>query len=195
MELHSTERMASSRRRQLLIEAGIVIAREEGGRAVSLARVAERCGVSKPIAYRHFGTLAALLEEMQRHVVGGYESAVTEAMGDARLVHSDAVAVIAKAYIEHSVGDGAVYEAISAARVALEGATEETFVLPERYVELVTETFGMPREAAVPLLVMFLGAADNLVAAVHAGAIAPTQAVDHLTGLFTAGLVSSVGTR
>lgn len=178
-------RLPSAKRRQQLIEAGIEIAREEGGNAVSLARVADRAGVSKPIAYRHFGTLTGLLGEMHREVVAGYERAVAEAVTASRDETGGAVAVIAAAYVDHSLGLGGVFKAITAARTAAEGMGGETFAPPETYVELAMQGVGLSREAAVPLIVMFLGAADNLVAAVQAGVLTRDAAVVHLVDLFS----------
>jgi hypothetical protein len=43
-------------------------AREEGAGSLTLARLADACGVSKPIAYQHFGSLTGLLAAMLQRV-------------------------------------------------------------------------------------------------------------------------------
>ncbi|MFD6134129.1 TetR/AcrR family transcriptional regulator [Isoptericola sp. NPDC060257] len=179
-------RVPAAARRTMLVAAGIEIARAEGGRAVTLARVAEACGVTKPIAYRLFGSLADLLLQMERHVVAGYETVVSDALDRAAArgaSRPELLDVLARAYVEHSLGAGEVYDTVSAARTAAEDVEQHVFELPGSAPRLA-EVLGIPAARATGVLVMFLGAADNLVAAVQAGLLDRDAAVDHLVALF-----------
>lgn len=181
-------RVPAEQRRDMLVGAGIEIARAEGGRAVTLARVAEACGVSKPIAYRLFDSLADLLVQMERRVVDGYVRVVTEALTDAVKVgagRAERLAVLVESYVDHSLGEGAVFDAVSGARAAAEGTKEHLFELPDPLVDLGAGVFGLAREQAVPLVIMFQGAVDYLVVGVEAGAVSREAAIAHVIDLFT----------
>lgn len=167
--------------------AGVEIARVEGGRAVTLARVAEACGVSKPIAYRLFDSLADLLMQMERRVVAEYEAVVARALEVAQASGAsrrELLEALARSYFDHSLGDGAVYDTVSAAHAATVDAEEHYFELPESFLQLGREVLGLPVGSEAALVVMFQGAADNLVAAVVAGVLEQAAAVDHLVALF-----------
>ncbi|MEU6136902.1 TetR/AcrR family transcriptional regulator [Nocardioides sp. NPDC047086] len=191
-------RVPATQRREMLVSAGVEIARAEGGRAVTLARVAEACGVSKPIAYRLFDSLADLLTRMDRQVVAGYETAVADALDDARragATPAELLEVLARTYVGHSLGAGAVYDTVSAARTATEEVEEHFFEVPESFSRLCREMFAVPAGDETALLAMFQGAADNLVTAVQAGAVEQNAAVAHLVALFTPLVPASPGRR
>ncbi|MEU2199220.1 TetR/AcrR family transcriptional regulator [Isoptericola sp. NPDC019482] len=184
--MHQTPRVPAAERRAMLVAAGVEIARAEGGRAVTLARVAEAGGVTKPIAYRLFDSLADLLLQMERHVVAGYETVVTEALERAAargVSRPEVLEVLARTYVDHSLGAGEVYDTVSAARTAAQDVEQHVFELPASAPRLA-EALGVPAGRETGMLVMFLGAADNLVAAVQAGVLDRDAAVDHLVALF-----------
>ncbi|MEU0317055.1 TetR/AcrR family transcriptional regulator [Nocardioides sp. NPDC006273] len=185
--MSGSTRLPAAQRREMLVAAGIEIARAEGGRAVTLARVAEAGGVSKPIAYRLFDSLTDLLTRMERQVVAAYETAVIGALEDARRDGASPVgllSVLARTYVDHSLGAGAVYETVSAARAATEEVEAHFFEVPEGFSRIWREMLGLPSGEETALLTMFLGAADNLVTAVQAGVIEQEGAVDRLVALF-----------
>lgn len=181
------KKVPSSVRRQMLVKASIEIARKEGARAVTLARAADACGVSKPIAYRIFQDLPDLLVHMQREVLAGYEATIAAQLEDAATHGASRerlLGVLARAYVEHSLGPGAVYDTVTAALAAMTSAEEPSSVLPERYVEIAATFFALPQNHAAVGVAMFLGAADNLVAAVQAGWLESEDAVISLVDLF-----------
>ncbi|MBC7275652.1 TetR/AcrR family transcriptional regulator [Nocardioides sp.] len=184
--MSGSTRLPAAQRRELLVAAGVEIARAEGGRAVTLARVAEACGVSKPIAYRLFDSLTDLLTLMERQVVADYEAAVIGALEDARrdgASPAELLSVLARTYVDHSLGAGAVYETVSAARAATEEVEDHFFEVPDAFSR-IWEMLGLPAGEETALLTMFLGAADNLVTAIQAGVIEQDAAVDRLVALF-----------
>lgn len=180
-------RVPAARRREMLVAAGVEIARVEGGRAVTLARVAEACGVSKPIAYRLFDSLADLLTQMERQIVADYETVVADALHEAQregASPAELLEILAQTYVGYSLGEGAVYDTVSAARAATEEVEDHFFEVPETFILLCREMFGVPAGGETALLVMFQGAADSLVTAIQAGAVEQEAAVDHLVALF-----------
>src|SRR5687767_16006033 len=71
------KKLSKAERRKQLLETAHVIVRDEGTDALTLGYLAERAGVTKPIAYGHFETRAGLLRSEERRVgkEGGREGA------------------------------------------------------------------------------------------------------------------------
>ena len=55
-EKSTARRLSQAERRRQLLDTALVIIREEGADKLTLGRLASRAGVSKPVAYDHFGT-------------------------------------------------------------------------------------------------------------------------------------------
>lgn len=86
------------RRRQLLSTAHDVV-RQDGTDALTLARVAERAGVSKPIAYEHFGTRAGLLMALYKDIDDHHLAVLQAALAEAPRRLEDVAHVAADAYM------------------------------------------------------------------------------------------------
>ncbi|MCO3771117.1 helix-turn-helix transcriptional regulator, partial [Pseudomonas aeruginosa] len=54
-------RLSRDERQRQLLEVAWRLVREEGTEALTLGRLAEQAGVTKPVVYDHFGTRARLL--------------------------------------------------------------------------------------------------------------------------------------
>src|SRR5438128_856223 len=78
------KRMSAAARKELLLETALRMAREDGAGSLTLAKVADACGVSKPIAYQHCASLTVLLLEMLQRVGAVYEDTVMQVMADYR---------------------------------------------------------------------------------------------------------------
>lgn len=59
-------RMSRVERREQLLDAARELIRSEGADSLTLARIADRAGVTKPLVYQHFGTKAAVLAALPR---------------------------------------------------------------------------------------------------------------------------------
>lgn len=189
------DRVPAVQRRVMFVEAGIEIARAEGGRAVTLARVAEACGVTKPIAYRLFTGLTDLLGQMHERIVEGYETTIREELEGAAARGTSGrrlLEVLVRYYVGHSLGAGAVYDTVTAALAATVPAVEPRLVLPRIYPSLARELFHVSERQETAVTVMFLGAADHLVSAVQTGALSRADAVEQLTDLFATYLDAEV---
>jgi AcrR family transcriptional regulator len=57
-------RMSAAARREQLLDAAKAVVAEAGFHAVSIEAVARRAGITRPIVYRHFDDLAALLDAL-----------------------------------------------------------------------------------------------------------------------------------
>lgn len=124
-------------RRAQLIETSKEILRECGADALTLGHLAERAGVSKPIAYEHFGTREGLLIALSREI----EERHTEKLKRALLQTPQDLALIAdtigSVYIDCAAENGSEWQAMSS---ALRGNAEMDRVqqeLADDYVALI----------------------------------------------------------
>ncbi|OCP20662.1 MULTISPECIES: TetR/AcrR family transcriptional regulator [unclassified Ensifer] len=130
-------KLAKPERRAQLIETSKEILRECGADALTLGHLAERAGVSKPIAYEHFGTREGLLIALSREI----ESRHTEKLKNGLLVAPAELAsvagIISSVYIGCAVENGSEWQAMSG---ALRGNAEMDRVqqeLADDYVGLI----------------------------------------------------------
>ena len=90
-------KLPKAERRDQLLDTALTIVREEGTDALTLGHLAERAGVSKPIAYEHFGTRSGLLIALYERIDDRQVAALLQALertprrlGDVARVMSDA---------------------------------------------------------------------------------------------------------
>ncbi|MFM9441107.1 TetR/AcrR family transcriptional regulator [Streptomyces acidiscabies] len=175
-------------RKELLLETALRRAREEGAGSLTLARLADACGVSKPIAYQHFGSLTGLLRAMFQQVGAEYEDRVRAAMAARRetgTAHEGALRALCDAYVACTLENGALHADIGAALVAAGEPAGTVYADDaERYCPLVTELLGVDQRTAYALTAAFLGAADRLCEAVVARRLCQEEAVEVLLRLF-----------
>ncbi len=108
-------KLAKPERRAQLIETAKEILRECGADALTLGHLAERAGVSKPIAYEHFGTREGLLIALSQEIEDRHTSKLQLALAGAPK-ELDAVAdIISSVYINCAVDSGEEWQAISGA--------------------------------------------------------------------------------
>src|SRR5258708_508524 len=75
--------------RNALIESAVELARTEGPDAVVLREVSRRVGVTAAAAYRHFGTLVDLLEEVKDRALVSLAEHIVEARAQVPETPSD----------------------------------------------------------------------------------------------------------
>ena len=80
----STSTLAEHRdwRRQQLIAAATSIALEAGGRAITVAAVAERAGLSRTSVYEYFGSSAELVADLVIEELRNFSTTLSEAIAD-----------------------------------------------------------------------------------------------------------------
>lgn len=90
--------------REMLVRAASVMVEAEGHEALSLRRIADRLGVTQPALYRHFASKEALLAEVGRRGMAGFE----DAMLTATMGVSDPFAALeasGRAYVRYAHGN------------------------------------------------------------------------------------------
>lgn len=108
-------KLAKPERRAQLLETAREILRERGADALTLGHLAESAGVSKPIAYEHFGTREGLLIALSQEIEDRHTEKLRVALEGASS-RLDAVAdIISSVYIACAVESGEEWQAISGA--------------------------------------------------------------------------------
>lgn len=130
-------KLAKPERRAQLIETSKEILRECGADALTLGHLAERAGVSKPVAYEHFGTREGLLIALSREIEERHTDKLKKALLDAPADLASVAGIISAVYIACAVENGSEWQAMSG---ALRGNAEMERVqqeLADDYVALI----------------------------------------------------------
>jgi AcrR family transcriptional regulator len=178
-------RLQRNDRRDQLVEAAWRIVRDEGSDALTLGRLAERAGVTKPVVYDHFGTRNGLLA-----VLYGEFDARQHALMDAALqanpVTLEARAeVIASAYVDCVLLQGREIPDVIA---ALAGSPEMEALRRDHEGAFLEKCraalapFAMDGVISRAGLRAMLGAAEGVSHAAATGEITPDQARAELSG-------------
>jgi AcrR family transcriptional regulator len=185
-------RLSKAERRRQLLETALAIVREEGADRLTLGHLAARAGVSKPIAYEHFGTRSGLLIELYRMIDRQQTAALREALtADPRGL--DAIAgVLASAYMHCYADTSGEWHAIGA---ALSGS-EEMGAIHQEMVDGSVQLFIAalePHSDLPPALLHhrctgLVGAGEALSASMVRGECSEAQAADALAALIRGGL-------
>jgi AcrR family transcriptional regulator len=184
------KRMSGEERRDQLLDTAAAIVRAEGADALTLARVAERAGVTKPITYGHFKTREGLLIALYHRIDDVQTAAVRTAVEAGARSLDEAAAMLAEAYVDCVLRIGREYGAITA---ALATSAELESVLRsgrERYVDLYLEAldrFTPPRGQQGRTLVLgLIGAAETLAREATAGRLRRADAIDAIRRIILA---------
>ncbi|MCK3780513.1 TetR/AcrR family transcriptional regulator [Ensifer sesbaniae] len=110
-----SRKLAKPERRAQLIETAKAILRECGADALTLGHLAERAGVSKPIAYEHFGTREGLLIALSQEIEDRHATKLRTALAGAPKQLGAVADIISSVYIDCAVDSGEEWQAISAA--------------------------------------------------------------------------------
>lgn len=175
-------RLSKERRRvQLLTEARALI-REVGTDNLTLGRLAERAGVTKPLVYDHFGDRGGLLAELYREFEARQHSMLDAALlnvGDE--LHAVAT-VVAAAYIDCCVAEGReladVVSALAGSPTLDKVRQEARDDFLVKYRSALSPFAGEIGEAD---LCAILGAGESLARAATMGSISAGQARDVLS--------------
>ncbi len=175
--------MSREDRRRQLLDASWRLIRDEGTEALTLGRLAEQSGITKPVVYDHFetrtGLLAALYREFDERQTSLMESAL-EASGPTL---ADRAAVIASSCVQCVLAQGREIPGVIAALAsspALEQVKHECeAVFMEKCRTALAPFVGTGAIAPASLRAM-LGAAEALSYAAANGEITAAQAQDEL---------------
>jgi AcrR family transcriptional regulator len=186
----TTKKLPKAERREQLLETAQAILREEGTDALTLGYLAKCAGVSKPIAYEHFGTRAGLLIALCSDYDRNQIKAQHEALEAGGETLADVAAIFASAYVGCVLDMGPEMGAAFAALSATEETADFRQSLRRGYAARYREWFGrfvkLPEGDAV--FMGILGAAEALAQDAAAGRVLRDEAVEALVGIFTATL-------
>ncbi|OCJ03513.1 TetR family transcriptional regulator [Rhizobium sp. AC27/96] len=176
-------RLSREDRYRQLIEVAWRIVGEEGTEALTLGRLSERAGVTKPVVYDHFATRPGLLAALYREFDERQNSVMDGALQASALDLIDKATVIATSYVDCVLLQGREIPGIIA---ALAGSPELEAIKREyetAFIEKCRATlapFASTRSIATAGLWAMLGAAESLSYAASKGDITPQQAKDEL---------------
>lgn len=186
------KRLPKASRREQLLKTAQKIAREQGTDALTLGYLAERAGVSKPIAYEHFGTRAGLLIALYKEIDARQVAALKLALKRTRRKLEDVARVMSEAYMHCYTLLGPEWLAISA---ALKGDEEmEAFQreLIDLYVGIYRDTlapYSALSAARLRLICIgIIGAAEAIAREMTQGRIDEATAAETLATLIARSL-------
>jgi AcrR family transcriptional regulator len=181
-------------RRDQLLETALSIVVAEGTEALSLARLAESAGVSKPIAYEHFRTRDGLLLALFRQFDEKAAAAVYAALQPQPLPVREIAAIISDAYVTCFVSSGSAFGAILS---ALAATPESANVrrkwrgeLADAILQLLHQHASGKYNASRFTLIGLLGAAESLSESAAHGEISKPVAVATLADILVSSLES-----
>lgn len=179
------------RRRQLLATAARIV-REEGVERLTLAHLAASAGVSKPVAYDHFGTRSGLLIALYKALDEAQAAQLQAALTAPGRSFEETVRVLADTFIHCSADTSGEWHAVGA---ALTGSAEMDAVYQElldAYVRLFATVLAphvaLERDRLERRCVGLVGAGEALSAAMVRGHCGEADAADAFYALIVGGL-------
>ncbi|HWJ73820.1 MAG TPA: TetR/AcrR family transcriptional regulator [Kaistia sp.] len=173
-------RLSKPERRRQLLDTARLIVREEGADRLTLAHLAARAGVSKPVTYEHFETRTGLLIELYRWIDTERVNAFRASMAEGNRSAKETIAALAEAYLACSTDHGDEFHAVGA---ALAGSEEKASVyqelvdnVVEMFVDVLRPYSRLPAQQLTLASVGLVAAGDALAGAVTRGACSPSEA-------------------
>lgn len=192
-----TRKLTKEQRRQQLLATALTIVRSEGTDALTLGRLAEAAGVSKPIAYEHFGTRAGLLLALFRQ----FDDKTAKAIKDELARRPDAgldeiIALIATAYVGCYVSAGTAFgdilDTLSATEEMAKFRASWRQELVEELLKIFQPFVRIDDKRGAAIMTGLLGAAEALSDAAATGRISDDRAGDALVHIMRETLDSFV---
>ncbi|RKH07553.1 TetR/AcrR family transcriptional regulator [Corallococcus sp. CA047B] len=185
-------KLPKAQRREQLLDIAQTIVREEGTDALTLGYVAERAGVSKPIAYEHFKTRSGLLIALYEQIDAQQVQALLEALKRTRKRLEDVARVMSAAYMHCYTSAGPEWHAITAAMKGDEEMEAFHRELLDSYVAIYRETLApysnLERDALHLRCVGIIGAAEAISRDMLRGLVDEATAAETLASLIVSWL-------
>ncbi len=182
-------RLSRADRVQQLLDQAWRLVREEGTEALTLGRLAEQAGVTKPVVYDHFGSRAGLLAALYRQFDQRQAAVMEAAWAASGPTLQDKAEVIAQSYVACVQTQGCEIPGVMAALAGtpelarLKRAYETVFI--EQCRGLLAPFAPAGALSAAGLWGM-LGAADGLAYATVNGDVTAEQAQQELAAAIVA---------
>lgn len=181
------KRLSREERHAQLLDVSRDLIRDDGTDELTLARLADRAGVTKPLVYDHFGDRSGVLAELYRAFEARQRGTLAAALDGAAPTLGAVATVVAGAYVDCCLAEGRELADVVS---ALAGSP----TLDALRQEAQDEYLGMCRDALTPHsraldaagLVGLVGAGDALGRAAITGRISAARARAALTKVVTA---------
>ncbi len=181
------KRLPKEARRRQLLETALVIVRTEGADSLTLGRLAERSGISKPVVYDHFGTRSHLLIALYRMIDTERVASFLASMSGGARTRMETVQALAKAYI---LCAGNVTDAFHAVGAALAGSDEKAEVFQEllgncvrMFVAVLKPHTALDAEELERRCIGLVGAGEALAGAMVQGRCDESEAISCFAAL------------
>jgi AcrR family transcriptional regulator len=162
----AAKRLAKAERRDQLLAVAQTVVREQGTDALTLGYLAQRAGVSKPIAYQHFKSRSGLLIALYKQIDERQVEALLQALKRTPRRLEDVAHVMSDAYMHCYVSIGPEWYAISAALKGDEQMEASQRELLDSYVALYCQAFApystLPKQELQLRCVAIIGAAEAM---------------------------------
>ena len=185
-------RLSKAERRRQLLDTALVIVREEGADRLTLGHLAARAGVSKPVAYDHFGTRSGLLIELYRWIDLERVDAFRDSMATGGRSREETVRILAAAYIDCAADTNGEFHAVGA---ALAGSGEKAAVFQQlldnsvqMFVSVLAPHCGLPPAELQRRCVGLVGAGEALSGALVRGLCSEVEAAEAFASLINGAL-------
>lgn len=181
--------MSREQRARHLLDEAWQLVREAGTEALTLGRLAEQAGVTKPVVYDHFGTRAGLLAALYRDFDDRQGVQMDAAMVGSGPSLADKAQVIARAYVACVLNQGREIPGVIA---ALAGSPELARIKRDYETVFVEQCRAvlspLSRSGAVSTAGLWgmLGAAEGLSNAAAMADITAEQAQQELAAIIIA---------
>ncbi len=189
------KKLPKAERRQQLLATAHEIVRDEGTDALTLGYLAERAGVTKPIAYEHFKTRAGLLVALYQEIDDRQVASLMNALKRTKPRLSNVARVLAKAFIDCYCAIGPEWHAVSAALKGDEQMERFHQSLIDRYVTIYCGAFAphtkLPTEELRLRCLAIIGAGDAITGEVGRGRVSAAKAEEAFAALIVASLSDS----
>lgn len=191
----SSRRLSKAERRQQLLETALLIVRQEDVDSLTLGRLAECAGVSKPVVYDHFATRSALLISLYRWIDTERVNTFTEMMSASRRSRQETVEMLASAYITCAADKTDEFHAVGA---ALAGSEEKAAVFQAlldncvaMFVSVLTPHFESLPTSLQHYCTGLVGAGESLSVALSRGQLTKEEAVSAFARLINGVLLAT----
>jgi AcrR family transcriptional regulator len=189
------KKLSKAERRKQLLETAHSIVRDEGTDALTLGYLAERAGVTKPIAYEHFETRAGLLIALYQEMDDRSVSSLRDALKRTKPRLADVARVLAKAYIDCYCTIGPEWHKIAAALKGDAAMERVHQSLVDRYAATFCDAFApftkVPKDELRLRSLAILGAGDAITRELSRGRTTEKAAAATLASLIVASLPES----
>jgi AcrR family transcriptional regulator len=173
-------RLSREDRLRQLLDVAWQLVREEGTEALTLGRLAELAGVTKPVVYDHFVTRAGLLAALYEDFDGRQTQVFAEALDASSATLEERAGVIASCYVDCVLLQGREIPGVIAAL----SSSPELETLKRKYEAIFLDKcrdalapFGQVSQAGLRAM---LGAAEALSYAAASGEISREEAQEEL---------------